>query len=125
MDRSSRQHRIPATGAARAPFALKSVELPGQALGLAACGDALCVLVQGEARALYSVEDGQLVQLGYSEADGAAGRMTADDSGVWLTLIGADGSGPRLHTIRWTAAAQTLTLSRTRRTAPAWPMAVD
>lgn len=62
------------------PFALKSVELPGQALGLAACGDALCVLVQGEARALYSVEDGQLVQLGYSEADGAAGRMTADDS---------------------------------------------
>ena len=78
------------------PFALKSVELPGQALGLAACGDALCVLVQGEARALYSVEDGQLVQLGYSEADGAAGRMTADDSGVWLTLIGADGSGPRL-----------------------------
>ena len=74
------------------PFALKSVELPGQALGLAACGDALCVLVQGEARALYSVEDGQLVQLGYSEADGAAGRMTADESGVWLTLIGAEGS---------------------------------
>ena len=50
------------------PFALKSVELPGQALGLAACGDALCVLVQSEARALYSVEDAQLVQLGYSEA---------------------------------------------------------
>ena len=24
------------------------------------------------------------------------GRMTAEDSGVWLTLIGADGSGPRL-----------------------------
>ena len=78
------------------PFALKSVELPGQALGLAACGDALCVLVQGEARALYSVEDGQLVQLGYSEADGAAGRMTADESGVWLTLIGAEGSELRL-----------------------------
>lgn len=108
------------------PFALKSVELPGQALGLAACGDALCVLVQGEARALYSVEGGQLVQLGYSEADGAAGRMTADESGVWLTLIGAEGApNYAWHTIRWTAAAQTLTLSRTCRTAPAWPMAVD
>lgn len=79
------------------PFALQSVELPGRALGLAACGGVLSVLALDDDYSLWRFEDGQLSRLGYAPADGAPGRMAADEGGVWLSLSGEDGSGLRLE----------------------------
>lgn len=89
------------------PFALRKVELSGEALQLTGGGDAAYVLTSDGGFHLLCLEGGETRELAYTAADGSPSRIAGDESGV-----GSRSATPRaritaLSTIRATAPLQT------------------
>ena len=78
------------------PFALRKVELSGEALQLTGGGDAAYVLTSDGGFRLLCLEGGETRELAYTAADGSPSRMAGDESGVWLVLCDALGEDYRL-----------------------------
>lgn len=78
------------------PFALRKVELSGEALQLTGGGDAAYVLTSDGGFRLLCLEGGETRELAYTAADGSPSRMAGDESGVWLVLCDARGEDYRL-----------------------------
>ncbi len=78
------------------PFALRKVELSGEALQLTGGGDAAYVLTSDGGFRLLCLEGGETRELAYTSADGSPSRMAGDESGVWLVLCDALGEDYRL-----------------------------
>lgn len=77
-------------------FALRKVELSGEALQLTGGGDAAYVLTSDGGFRLLCLEGGETRELAYTSADGSPSRMAGDESGVWLVLCDALGEDYRL-----------------------------
>lgn len=78
------------------PFALRKVELSGEALQLTGGGDAAYVLTSDGGFRLLCLEGGETRELAYTSADDSPSRMAGDESGVWLVLCDALGEDYRL-----------------------------
>ena len=78
------------------PFALRKVELSGEALQLTGGGDAAYVLTSDGGFRLLCLEGGETRELAYTSADGSPSRMAGDKSSVWLVLCDALGEDYRL-----------------------------
>lgn len=78
------------------PFALRRVELSGEALQLTGGGDAAYVLTSDGGFRLLCLEGGETRELAYTSADGSPSRMAGDKSSVWLVLCDALGEDYRL-----------------------------